>query len=282
MSRWLPKRLAQSEWLSHLASKTDRLTVSLEGAPGRFRTPPGWDTDRRAGLPEHLVYYFAQGSARAELIGQSFTCSPGSCCWVTPGTPFRFFSNKTPLVWRFRFAVTSGRKETTLAPHRRFYFLAAAPTLSAIVDSLLEESVHPERWRQEALRAWLIQFSILFFRGAEPERKHLLTHAQRQAIADCIAGAPTGAFLTVRDLARASGLTLDYFSRVFRRTHGLAPRRWLVRQRLAQAAVLLQETTLRVGTIAEQLGYENIELFSRQFTIRYGQSPRAFRHGHSA
>jgi AraC-like DNA-binding protein len=242
-----------------------------------MRTPAEWDASNPGGLPEHLVYYFAQGSARAVVAGEAFACPRGSCCWITPGTPLRFVSNRSPLVWRFRFLVTAHPRETSLAPGRRFYFLPAAPSVATVINALLLELAHADGWQTASLRAWLIHFSIIFFRSAETSRRLTLSLAQRQAIADVVEQARPGAPLTPRDLARAAGLSLDYFSRVFRRTHGTAPRHWLVQQRLAHAAVLLQETPLRIGTIADRLGYENPELFSRQFTAHFGRSPRAFR-----
>jgi AraC-like DNA-binding protein len=78
-------------------------------------------------------------------------------------------------------------------------------------------------------------------------------------------------------LAKAAGLSLDYFTRVFHRSHGLSPRQWLVQQRLSYAVVLLQETPLRIGEIAQRLGYANPHLFSRQFSAFFGRSPRSFR-----
>ncbi len=271
------RRLSQSEWLRHLSAGSDRVRVTTGTTQARLRTPPEWNADQPEGLAEHLVYYFARGSGRAVVAGKSFPCPRGSCCWVTPGTAFRFVSNRSPVVWRFRFSVTTGRRAVPLAPQRSFYFLPAAPSLAAVVNSLLLELARVDRWHEATVRAWLVHFSVYFFRDFQAAQAQTLGPSRRQAISEAVDAAPPGTFLTPRDLAAAAGLSLDYFSRVFHRTHGVAPRHWLVQQRLAHAAVLLQETPLRIGKIAERLGYENVELFSRQFTAHFGRSPRQFR-----
>jgi len=272
-----PRHLSPVAWLRQLGSPQTHLRVRLGMVPGRYRTPPEWDT-RARGLEEHLVYFFAQESARAEVAGDAFACPRGSCCWVTPGTTFRFFSSQSPLIWRFRFSLTEGKRARPLAPAQPYYFLPNTPATAETINALLNELAHPDRWQPDALRSWLVQLSILFFRPAQsPEKLRALTLSQKNAIATLLENARPDQLLKPRDLAQAAGLSLDYFSRIFHRSHGLSPREWLVQQRLSYAVVLLQETPLRIGEIAERLGYANPHLFSRQFTAHFGRSPRSFR-----
>jgi len=271
------RRVSPAVWLQHLGLPRTRLTVNLGMVPGRYRTPPEWDTRPRR-LAEHLIYFFARESARAEVAGDSLACPRGSCCWVTPGTLFRFSSNESPLVWRFRFSVADGKHGRPLAPREPFYFLPNTPATAETINALLLELAHEDQWQRDAIRSWLVQLALHFFRSSRPPGKPgLLTAPQEQAITALLENAPPDHFLKPRDLARAAGLSLDYFSRVFHRSHGVSPRRWLVQQRLSYAVVLLQETPLRVGEIAQRLGYANAHLFSRQFSASFGRSPRSFR-----
>ena len=114
------------------------------------------------------------------------------------------------------------------------------------------------------------------FRSPGQERR-TLTAQQQTTIATLLQNTRPNQRLKPRDLANAAGLSPDYFRRVFHRTHGLSPRQWLVRQRLSYALVLLQETPLRVGEIAQRLGYANLHLFSLQFRDGFGRSPKFFR-----
>ena len=79
------------------------------------------------------------------------------------------------------------------------------------------------------------------------------------------------------DLAAACGLTLDYFTRLFRSHFGMPPRRWLREQRMRRAAALLTDTTLSVKEISRQLGVTNQRLLARQFRAYHGASPTEYR-----
>ena len=81
---------------------------------------------------------------------------------------------------------------------------------------------------------------------------------------------------TPRDLAVELHLSADYFSRAFRRTFSVSPRRWLLNERIRLAAMLLAKPGLSVSEVAYQFGYRDVYLFSRQFKQVFGLSPRFF------
>lgn len=97
------------------------------------------------------------------------------------------------------------------------------------------------------------------------------------AVRELAARAPARTRLRGADLARAAGLAPAYFARRFAATVGCAPREWLVAERMRRAATLLLEHDVPIGAIADQLGYGDLFLFSRQFRRAFGVSPRGWR-----
>ncbi len=77
-------------------------------------------------------------------------------------------------------------------------------------------------------------------------------------------------------LARALGLTADYFTRAFRRSYGMSPRQWLLSERLAGARMAIAKGG-PIKSVAHQFGYRDPHLFSRQFRKAFGLSPRQWR-----
>jgi AraC-like DNA-binding protein len=77
--------------------------------------------------------------------------------------------------------------------------------------------------------------------------------------------------------AEVAGLSPSYFSRLFEQEMGKSFRAFMVHARLDRARILLEETDLPVGTIAQVLGYEHAYLFSRQFHQHFGHPPRQVR-----
>ncbi|OUJ70413.1 hypothetical protein BXP70_24405 [Hymenobacter crusticola] len=82
--------------------------------------------------------------------------------------------------------------------------------------------------------------------------------------------------ITVEDLAFLCHTSLSTFKRRFARLYGTPPNKWLTRQRLAMAAQLLRQGTLKTSDIYDQVGYENVSSFIQSFKQAYGITPKQF------
>ena len=269
--------LSEQGWLNLLVDPQTQIALDLQGLQGRFEPGPGWDTQLRR-IDQHLVYFISEGQCAAVIGGKRVPPSAGSLCWVYPGTAFRFFhgaGDRSPVVYRFRF--TAARRGFSYAPTSGFRLATQAWSLFELVRQLVLEADRPgtfSRWRKQSLVSLL---SIGIFEARSVNRREtLFDGAQRMSISAFLAEKAHKRH-TPAEIARHLGFSHDYFSRIFRRSYGVSPRTWLLRQRLAHAAVLLRESTRRISEIAEQLGYAELYLFSRQFRQVYGASPRQWR-----
>ncbi len=86
-----------------------------------------------------------------------------------------------------------------------------------------------------------------------------------------------GSELTLGDLARCSGFSAQHLNRLFNRTLGTTPLRYLAQWRLERAAALLHEGRLTIGEISRKVGFRDPDYFSRQFSREYGRSPATYR-----
>jgi AraC family transcriptional regulator len=80
-------------------------------------------------------------------------------------------------------------------------------------------------------------------------------------------------------MARAAGLCVSHFSKLFTQCIGLSPHQYLVRCRLQRAKKLLLtlEEGLSIAEVAGETGFADQAHFSRHFRRAYGASPLAFR-----
>jgi AraC-like DNA-binding protein len=86
-----------------------------------------------------------------------------------------------------------------------------------------------------------------------------------------------GEAVTIDDLARAAMFSKFHFSRLFQRTTGISPGRFLSALRLQEAKQLLVSTDLNVAAISVQVGYNSVGTFSTRFTRSVGVSPTCYR-----
>ena len=83
--------------------------------------------------------------------------------------------------------------------------------------------------------------------------------------------------ISMDDIATACGLSASHFARSFRKTTGFAPHTWLLRARVQQAMVLLQQRGTVIGDVAAACGFANTRHFARVFARQTGVSPRVWR-----
>lgn len=83
--------------------------------------------------------------------------------------------------------------------------------------------------------------------------------------------------LPVSTIARRAGLSMRMMELLFRRHLGESPGRFFLQLRLQAARKLVLDTALPLQEIAIRTGFSSQSVFSRSFSARYGQSPRALR-----
>lgn len=80
-------------------------------------------------------------------------------------------------------------------------------------------------------------------------------------------------------LAVAVGMSEFHFSRLFKKATGLSPSRYLIRQRVAKAQQLLQETDTSIIEIGLAVGYSSPSHFAQVFRRETGLPPSHYRRG---
>lgn len=267
------------KWLHLLADPEMRLSVELAGVPGHVSLPAGWMT-RGQFVRDHLVYLVTEGRIQAIFNGKKVLVSQGGLFWIRPGTAFSLARANTGnlTILRCRLRVEK-QKRTVPTPWPWRWWPAGTPCLPWL-EWLIQEADQPDSWSQARLRSLTggLFTELARIDTAGPVSGSGLTANQKQTLAALIAGRKD-ARATPRELARAVGLSYDYFSRCFKRSYARTPRRWLMEQRIHVAMLRLTESGRRIGEIAQELGYEDLFLFSRQFKAVTGASPLSYRKG---
>jgi AraC-like DNA-binding protein len=83
--------------------------------------------------------------------------------------------------------------------------------------------------------------------------------------------------ITIDDMAKISHLSLSSLNRIFLKTQGVSPVKYLLLLRLKKARVMLDNTLKQVTEIAYNSGFNDSNYFTRQFKKIYHCSPREYR-----
>ena len=83
--------------------------------------------------------------------------------------------------------------------------------------------------------------------------------------------------LTLARLGAVACMSPYHFARLFQRSTGLPPHRFVLRERINQAALLLTAPAPPVAEVARVVGFRSASHFSSVFRRLTGVTPRAFR-----
>jgi len=83
--------------------------------------------------------------------------------------------------------------------------------------------------------------------------------------------------LRVAELARLSGVSPNYLTRVFHKAHGCSPVQYIIRQRIAKARFLITETSVPLKSIAATIGIPDLQHFNKFIRKHFGCGPRELR-----
>ncbi|MDA0266659.1 MAG: response regulator [Cyanobacteria bacterium] len=83
--------------------------------------------------------------------------------------------------------------------------------------------------------------------------------------------------INLKEVAQAAGYSPAYLTNLVQEQTGRTVKRWVIERRMAEAKILLTNTTQPVRQVAESCGYTDAGYFTRQFRQFNGTSPQAWR-----
>lgn len=81
----------------------------------------------------------------------------------------------------------------------------------------------------------------------------------------------------LKDLSDECNMAPNYLTTEFKRYYGLSIINYLIQVRFFHAKILLSDAKLNIGDVAREVGYEDLQHFSKLFKKHVGLSPTKFR-----
>ena len=263
-----------------------RLRAMLFAAGHEDRRPSAaydWDGRRRGEAEFGLIQLTLGGTGRLDFNDHTYTLRPGDAMVLSFPHDHRYW-RPTNRHWRFLYACIHGGEAMRIwrdAAERRGPVWRLSPE-SRLVEALAETCRRAidrqinDPYVNSALAYQLAMAVLKESAAGEPEPGDTPRSA---AIARAVRYAqqwhrqPIG----VEDLAEAAGMSRYHFSRVFRRSEGRSPGRYLADLRVASAVRLLQTTDDTLEKIANATGFANASHLSRAVRASYDTTPGSIR-----
>lgn len=241
----------------------------------RFSARASWDTGDRMLADDHLVYAVDHGEVQVVWADGSRRLGPGDVAVIPPGIRFRARAGApAPRLIRLRLAVADAGGPVAWGSGP--VVVGASAELRRVLDLLADAvdpgAAHAPAWERAGARL----LAVALVRASAGRQPGALGP---ELVARCRDAVGRDPLTTPRDLARACGLSHDWFTRAFVRAVHRPPRRWLVEVRVRLAAERLAAGSDPAWTVAQGLGWRDPKLFGRQFRSVMGAPPGRWRRG---
>lgn len=173
------------------------------------------------------------------------------------------------------FRAESGRQEILhLEPFE-------AASMEALLKRMLEEQDNRKLDFKLIQKSHLILLLCLLGRVWEKQlsNSRTLYSGKRDLLAEAIQYIEknTSSELKVEEIAQRVYLSPNYFRKVFKEATGITPIEYINRIRISKACTLLKEEKLTISQVAEIVGINDLNYFSRLFKSIAGCSPSEFK-----
>lgn len=264
---------------TRLAVQSRRGTITVRRAPLSSRRPSPITHDVAT------LVFLTRGTAVLEQRRRRWQVSAGVAVIVPAAEPHRWIEARDADCWQLTFCVPCLQAEGASA----LELVSAARGERSPIFPIPEE-------RRAFLSTLLGDLEARTTASPEVERSFLVLVLDELAATPSGAAAPKPGLvaaaltfieknclrpLTLAEIARAVGRTPAHVTTAIRHATGQSAHAWIVTGRMAEARRLLLHSDASMEGIAEAVGYRDPTHFIRLFKRVHGQTPAAWRSGHS-
>lgn len=234
---------------------------------------------------EYLIHIVISGKGRYNANGKTYEIGPNTAFLIYPGETTYYEANKEE-PWSYIWVGFNGIKADSALKHAHFTkenpivaIKDVAPFIT-YVNGMLSASqlTFSNDFAREGYLYQFISALIQDQQSLEPNEEihdysyqvyveHSLEYIEHNYSKN----------IKVQGIADYIGINRSYLTTCFKNVLNMPPQEYLLNYRMNQACLLLKNTDLSIGEIANKVGYDDALNFSKIFKKVYGINPTKFR-----
>lgn len=233
---------------------------------------------KRKTYPPLLLVYVCEGSLFVELESEGYEANAGQVILLDCQQPHYYYAKKYVEFFYIHFDGPQAHEVCKYLTSINGGILFQSENTQRIRQELEDIVQFYENGNSESAIASSSRIYHLFTQLDNPNRS-LRLQKNDDSINRTVAyiRKNVGKKMSLQELAKLSGLSVYYFSHLFKELTGQSPTEFVIHSRIDQAKILLVNTNLSIAEIAQQVGYPNSGNLITLFTQRVGCSPSQFR-----
>ncbi|MCU0779240.1 MAG: AraC family transcriptional regulator [Akkermansiaceae bacterium] len=243
-------------------------------SPFLLRGMRGWHW--QVEVEVHTLQYFVEGHGIHDAGDRSHEIKPGACFLLRPGEQVmgRALDERPFTIFAAHFDEVTPEARAGDPLHCQIHELRLMESLAEhAVKCRLDDNPRSRNEARAAIHAMYHLFLGNLHRPVKPA-----VQVQIESLIEAIRRDP-GANWPVDRMCESVRISRSNLTRWFNTLTGMSPTRYVIHQRITRAVELITMTRRGIEEIASELGYRDVQFFTRQFTRMMGRPPGRFR-GH--
>ncbi len=237
---------------------------------------------RLKGRNDYHILYIAKGCCHVYENGEELKAEAGSVVAYFPGEPqqYTFFANEKTISYYVHFIgenLDSVLRELGFEK-RRIANIGISSTIGSLFDKMITEFQLKRAFYEYYCQGLL--FNILSVIGRKiNDRTNDIRHETNTRMNEIrkLMHSQFDVTKSVEEYAKLCNLSESRFSHIFKEEFGISPKHYMIKVKVQKAKDLLKDTDLSIFQVAEMVGIDNQNYFSRLFKKHTGQSPNEYR-----
>ncbi len=247
----------------------------------------------------HQLSICTAGTAKLVINDHAHEINPGSVYVISSYTPHYLKDPQELETTNILFYLDDLLHEAgSLKDHRGFQLLFVLQTSSAfnhkssnilnldykgmlyvnhILKMLLDEVIDIKPGSQNLVQAYFMILIVFFTRQYETDNKINKTGERLFKIISYL-DENYQQPITIAELIAIAGITERQLRHIFSEQYGCSPLQYITTLRMKHACYLLKMSDLNISEIAQNVGFDDSNYFSRKFKQEVGVSPKSYRH----
>lgn len=235
------------------------------------KEPPGSKIFRPNGSGDYLFLYFPL--PMHYYAGDDYTLTKkNACVFLAPHDAHRFSGAPEFLNTFVHFSYSEQDEGKFPIPTNRIFYPSDFERMNDIVMKIRDEQLIGGELYEEMSHALMMELLILARRSFSNQHadplKSQFENLRYELLSDC------SRELSAAELASRVCMSRTQFYEYYKRFFSSSPKQDLLKARMEKAAVLLTNRLKTVSDVAEEVGFENIEHFTRYYSKYFGHPPR--------
>ncbi len=231
----------------------------------------------RNGIELCSLYIAAGNSGKVVLPDGEHELHCGSVCFIPANVPFSVGTSDGAAALHYITFSCSADVAADLGYDRYFFSEAQKPDIMTALSVKLAETAADPLADPDTISVQLYHLLLAVRRAVflQDEEKYCSGDLLRESLK--FMDKYYAQDISLERLAVISGVSLQHFCRVFKARIGMRPMEYLAKRRTAEAKELLASTDMKIGEIAQAVGFEDANYFGITFRKYEGATPTEYR-----